>query len=83
MLLCAIFSLLHRLPVTLKWNNQIKKGIVYWFQFESDPSLNSDESKEAKALVQKLFPGIVKSEKLVEQVIDQISRKTGKYQPSK
>lgn len=46
-----------RLPVKLEWNDRTIKEEVAWFQYEQDPSLNSNVYKVAQDLVQKHFPG--------------------------
>ena len=51
---------------------------VYWFQYEQDPSLNSNVYDVAAKLVQKHFPGEFGSERLVQKVVDIILRQTAR-----
>ena len=60
-----------RIPVKLEWNNVTKTDFVYWFQYENE-SLNSNAFELAQDMVQKHFPGVFGSERLVEKVVDQI-----------
>ena len=46
-----------RLKVPLEWNGKSLTETVAWFQYESDPSLNSNVYEVAQQLVQKHFPG--------------------------
>ena len=47
----------NRYPITLEWNGKVVGEKVYWWQYESDPTLNSNVFEVAQALVQKHFPG--------------------------
>ena len=49
--------LFSRFPVTLEWNGKVVGEKVVWFQFESDPSMNSNVFEVAQQIVQKHFPG--------------------------
>ncbi|XP_046335736.1 deubiquitinating protein VCPIP1-like [Haliotis rufescens] len=64
------------LPVKLEWNDRTIKEEVAWFQYEQDPSLNSNVYKVAQDLVQKHFPGEFGSERLVQKVVDKLLRLT-------
>ncbi|XP_032815417.1 deubiquitinating protein VCPIP1 isoform X2 [Petromyzon marinus] len=66
------------LPVTLEWGGSTVREIVYWFQHESDASLNSNAYAEATKLVAKHFPGEFGSELLVQKVVNAILRQTAK-----
>ncbi|XP_061425634.1 deubiquitinating protein VCPIP1 isoform X2 [Lethenteron reissneri] len=66
------------LPVTLEWGGSTVHEIVYWFQHESDASLNSNAYAEATKLVAKHFPGEFGSELLVQKVVNAILRQTAK-----
>ena len=44
-------------PVTLDWGDRSVEETVFWFQHESDPSLNSNAFDIAHLLVQKHYPG--------------------------
>ncbi|XP_033752592.1 deubiquitinating protein VCIP135-like [Pecten maximus] len=63
-------------PVTLQWNGKVVEEKVSWFQYEADPSMNSNVFQVAQKLVQKHFPGEFGSERLVQQVVDTILRNT-------
>lgn len=54
---------------------------VYWFQYESDPSLNSNVYDVAMKLVTKHFPGEFGSEILVQKVVHTILNQTAKKNP--
>ncbi|KAK3576161.1 hypothetical protein CHS0354_039827 [Potamilus streckersoni] len=60
------------IPITLQWGGKVISEKVAWFQYESDPGLNSNVYDVAQALVQKHFPGEFGSECLVQQVVDTI-----------
>lgn len=49
---------------------------MFWFEKESDPSLNSNVYEIATAVVQKHFPGAFGSETLVRKVVNKILRET-------
>ena len=53
--LCFYFSF----PVSLDWGGQNVRDSVEWFQYESDPTRNSNVFEVAQQLVQKYFPGEV------------------------
>ncbi|KAK3102693.1 hypothetical protein FSP39_013188 [Pinctada imbricata] len=63
-------------PISLEWNGQVVAEKVVWFQYESDPTLNSNVFEVAQSLVQKHFPGEFGSERLVQRVVDTILRQT-------
>ncbi|KAK3709537.1 hypothetical protein QZH41_018987 [Actinostola sp. cb2023] len=65
-------------PVSLDWGGTAIKENVYWFQYETDPSLNSNVYAVAQKLVQKYYPGEFGSERLVQKVVDTILRQTAK-----
>ncbi|XP_074660293.1 deubiquitinating protein VCPIP1-like [Tubulanus polymorphus] len=62
--------------VSLEWNGEKVEETVYWWQFESNPSLNSNVFDIAQKLVQKHFPGEFGSERLVQKVVDILLLKT-------
>lgn len=49
---------------------------MYWFQYESDPSRNSNVYQVANKAVNDHFPGEFGSERLVQQVVDHILKVT-------
>ena len=65
-----------RVPLTLTWKNISKKIDIYWFQYESDPSRNSNVYEVAQKVVNDNFPGEFGSERLVQQVVDSILAST-------
>ncbi|XP_041365436.1 deubiquitinating protein VCPIP1-like isoform X2 [Gigantopelta aegis] len=64
------------LPITLEWNDKTIKEQVAWFQYESDPAMNSNVYQVAQNVVQKHFPGEFGSERLVQKVVSKILRQT-------
>lgn len=52
------FTVHSRFPITLEWNGKVIKEKVYWFQYETDVTMNSNVFEVAQALVQKHFPGL-------------------------
>lgn len=62
----------------MEWGGKTVSETVYWFQYERDPSLNSNVYDVATKLVQKHFPGEFGSERLVQKVVDIILRQTAK-----
>ena len=64
------------IDVSLDWNGKKIEEQVFWFDNESDPSLNSNVFEIATAVVQKHFPGEFGSETLVRRVVDKILRET-------
>ena len=72
-----VFSL-NRLRLPLSWNNQSVEAEVYWFEGESDPSLNSNAYNIASHVVEKYFPGEFGSERLVQSAVDAIIKGTAK-----
>ena len=70
--LIVLFSI----DVSLEWNGKTIEEQVFWFDNESDPSLNSNVFEMATAVVQKHFPGEFGSETLVRRVVDKILRET-------
>lgn len=71
------------IPVTLEWSRRVVTEDVPWFQYESDPSRNSNVYEVANKLIQKHFPGIFGSERLVQKVVDQILDQTKKPEESR
>jgi hypothetical protein len=67
---------LFRVPLTLTWKNISKKIDIHWFQYESDPSRNSNVYEVAQKVVNDNFPGEFGSERLVQQVVDSILAST-------
>lgn len=63
-------------PISLEWNGQVVAEKVVWFQYETDDSLNSNVFEVAQKMVQKHFPGEFGSERLVQQVVNTILRRT-------
>ncbi|XP_069134071.1 deubiquitinating protein VCPIP1-like [Argopecten irradians] len=63
-------------PVTLQWSGKVVEEKVAWFQYETDPTMNSNVFQVAQKLVQKHFPGEFGSERLVQQVVDTILHNT-------
>ena len=68
--------MLFRVPLTLTWKNISKKIDIFWFQYESDPSRNSNVYEVAQKVVNDNFPGEFGSERLVQQVVDSILAST-------
>ncbi|XP_043921815.1 deubiquitinating protein VCPIP1-like [Protopterus annectens] len=68
-------------PITLEWNGRVVRETVYWFQYESDLSLNSNVYDVAIKLVTKHFPGEFGSEILVQKVVNTILHHTAKKNP--
>lgn len=71
------------LPIRMEWQGETKEARVYWFEGESDPSLNSNAYQLASDAVNKHFPGEFGSERLVQQVVNMIlklTRKKGTHQ---
>ena len=68
----------YRFPITLEWGGQTFQENVYWFQNESDPSLNSNVYDVASRLVEKHFPGEFGSERLVLKVVNLILKYTAR-----
>jgi hypothetical protein len=46
-----------QIPVMMTWKGREATEIIAWFQYESDPSLNSNVFQVASYVVQKHFPG--------------------------
>lgn len=69
-------TLPQQVTVSLEWNHKVVKDTVAWFQHECDPSLNSNVYTVASELVNKHFPGVFGSERLLQQVVDQILEQT-------
>ncbi|KAK8767749.1 hypothetical protein V5799_005470, partial [Amblyomma americanum] len=65
-----------QITVSLEWNSKVVKDTVFWFQHESDTSLNSNVYTVASEVVNKHFPGVFGSERLLQQVVDQILEQT-------
>lgn len=68
-------------PITLEWGGRVVRETVYWFQYESDTSLNSNVYDVAMKLVTKHFPGEFGSEILVQKVVNTILHQTAKKNP--
>ncbi|XP_026547720.1 deubiquitinating protein VCIP135 [Notechis scutatus] len=68
-------------PITLEWGGRVVRETVYWFQYESDQSLNSNVYDVAMKLVTKHFPGEFGSEILVQKVVNTILHQTAKKNP--
>ncbi|PNF31414.1 Deubiquitinating protein VCIP135 [Cryptotermes secundus] len=60
------------IPVVMTWKGREATEIIAWFQYECDPSLNSNVFQVASYVVQKHFPGEFGSERLVQKVVTQI-----------
>lgn len=69
-------------PITLEWGGRVVRESVYWFQYESDSSLNSNVYDVAMKLVTKHFPGEFGSEILVQKVVNTILHQTAKKNPN-
>ncbi|XP_029447266.1 deubiquitinating protein VCIP135 isoform X2 [Rhinatrema bivittatum] len=68
-------------PITLEWGGRVVRETVYWFQYESDVSLNSNVYDVSMKLVTKHFPGEFGSEILVQKVVNTILHQTAKKNP--
>ncbi|XP_053571068.1 deubiquitinating protein VCPIP1 [Bombina bombina] len=68
-------------PITLEWSGRVVRETVYWFQYESDVTLNSNVYDVAMKLVTKHFPGEFGSEILVQKVVNTILHQTAKKNP--
>ncbi|MBN3309692.1 VCIP1 protein, partial [Amia calva] len=68
-------------PITLEWGGRVVRETVYWFQYETDASLNSNVYDVAMKLVTKHFPGEFGSEILVQKVVNTILNHTAKKNP--
>ncbi|TDH06370.1 hypothetical protein EPR50_G00132530 [Perca flavescens] len=68
-------------PITLEWGGRVVRETVYWFQYEAEPSLNSNVYDVAMKLVTKHFPGEFGSEILVQKVVNTILHHTAKKNP--
>lgn len=68
-------------PITLEWGGRVVRETVYWFQYETDPSINSNVYDVAMKLVTKHFPGEFGSEILVQKVVNTILHHTAKKNP--
>ncbi|MGH0144761.1 UNVERIFIED_CONTAM: hypothetical protein FKN15_005854 [Acipenser sinensis] len=68
-------------PITLEWSGRVVRETVYWFQYEIEPSLNSNVYDVAMKLVTKHFPGEFGSEILVQKVVNTILNHTAKKNP--
>lgn len=75
MYVTALFCV-HRVPLSLTWNGKTVSLDVLWFQYESDPSRNSNVYQVANKVVNDNFPGEFGSERLVQQAVDHILRAT-------
>ena len=72
----AINFIFSRVPLSLSWGGKTISLDVHWFQYESDPSRNSNVYQVANKVVSDQFPGEFGSERLVQQVVDHILRVT-------
>lgn len=52
-----VFVLCVQIPVMMAWKGREATEVIAWFQYESDPSLNSNVFHVASCVVQKHFPG--------------------------
>lgn len=68
-------------PINLDWNGRTVRETVYWFQYETDVTLNSNVYDVAMKLVTKHFPGEFGSEILVQKVVNTILHHTAKKNP--
>ncbi|KAH3870693.1 hypothetical protein DPMN_033884 [Dreissena polymorpha] len=59
-------------PVSLSWGGKTVSEEIPWFQDESNIALNSNVYEVAQNIVQKHFPGVFGSERLVQHVVDTI-----------
>ena len=75
-LMSSHLSLCCRIPLSLTWNGKVESGMAHWFQFESDTERNSNVFQVANKIVSDKFPGEFGSERLVQQVVDQILHAT-------
>uniref|UniRef100_A0A8C6SFH7 Deubiquitinating protein VCPIP1 n=1 Tax=Neogobius melanostomus TaxID=47308 RepID=A0A8C6SFH7_9GOBI len=64
-----------------EYDNLPEAETVYWFQYENDPSLNSNVYDVAMKLVTKHFPGEFGSEILIQKVVNTILHHTAKKNP--
>ncbi len=46
-----------RIPLNLTWGQRVKAINVHWFQYESDPAMNSNVYDVAQKAVNDNFPG--------------------------
>ena len=60
----------------MEWNGKTIEEKVFWFDNESDSSLNSNVFELATSVVQKHFPGEFGSETIERKVVDKILRET-------
>ncbi|XP_066924821.1 deubiquitinating protein VCPIP1-like [Clytia hemisphaerica] len=68
-----------KIPLELEWDDETVDDHVYWFQNESDPTLNSNAFELAREKVQEHFPGTFGSERLAEKIVDTIFEYTTAY----
>ena len=68
-----------KIPIRLEWEGEEIDDVVYVFQNESDPSLNSNVYAIAQAKVQEHFPGSFGSERLIQNITDRIFQFTSSY----
>lgn len=67
-----------RFKLPLSWNGQTVEAEIYWFQNESDPTLNSNAYDVARTMVEKQFPGDFGIERLVQSAVNIIIKCTTK-----
>eukprot|EP00731_Ephydatia_muelleri_P024945 Em0017g28a len=65
-----------KVPLSLTWGGISKTVTAYWFQYESNPELNSNAYDVASQLVNENFPGQFGSERLVQQVVESVLHAT-------
>ncbi len=56
----------------MSWGGRTKEISVHWFQFESDPTRNSNVYEVAQKAINDNFPGEFGSERLVQEVVDRL-----------
>ncbi|XP_069692893.1 deubiquitinating protein VCPIP1-like isoform X2 [Periplaneta americana] len=60
------------IPIVMKWRGREVTEVVPWFQYETDPNLNSNAYQVASYAVHKHFPGEFGIEQLIQKVVTQI-----------
>ena len=61
-----------RVPLKLTWAGRSKEISAHWFQYESDPTRNSNVYEVAQKALNDNFPGEFGSERLAQEVVDRI-----------
>jgi len=59
-----------KVPIAFEWNEQEVDELVYWFQNESVPSMNSNAYQIAQEMVEEYFPSTFGNERLVQKIVD-------------